>query len=65
MNPRFDLFRKQNACFIKWVGTAESLEDLEKLIRADSGGASQDDYVVVRSGYGVTEVLTKAVTEKS
>jgi hypothetical protein len=32
MNPRFDVFRKQNDRFIKWVGTAENLEDLEKLI---------------------------------
>ena len=63
MNPRFDLFRIKTPA--KWVGTAESLGDLEKLIRADSGGASQDDYAVVRSGYGVTEVLTKAGSERS
>jgi hypothetical protein len=42
MNPRFDVCRKQNDRFIKWVGTAESLEDLEKLIRTDSTNASQD-----------------------
>ena len=57
MNPRFDVFRKQNDRFIKWVGTAEGLEDLEKLIRTDSTNASQDDYVIYRSAYGVTEVL--------
>ena len=51
MNPRFDVFRKQNDRFIKWVGTAESLEDLEKLIRTDSTNASQDDYVIYRSAY--------------
>ena len=57
MNPRFDVFRKQNGRFIKWVGTAENLEDLEKLIRTDSSNASQEDYLVYRSAYGVTEVL--------
>ena len=57
MNPRFDVFRKQNDHFIKWVGTAESLEDVEKLIRTDFSNASQDDYVIYRSAYGVTEVL--------
>ena len=57
MNPRFDVFRKQNDHFIKWVGTAESLEDLQKLIRIESGNAPQEDYVIYRSAYGVTEVL--------
>jgi hypothetical protein len=57
MNPRFDVFRKQNDRFIKWVGTAESLEDLAKLIRTDSGNASQEDYVIYRSAFGVTELL--------
>jgi hypothetical protein len=62
MNPRFDVFRKQNNHFIKWVGTAESLEDLEKLIRTDSSDASQEDYVVYRSAHGVTEVLSRLHT---
>jgi hypothetical protein len=57
MNPRFDVFRKQNDHFIKWVGTVESLEDLEKLIRTDFGNASQEDYIIYRSAYGITEVL--------
>ena len=64
MNPRFDVFRKQNDRFIKWVGTAENLEDSEKLIRRDSPNASQDDYVIVRSDYGVTEAFNKVVSEK-
>jgi hypothetical protein len=64
MNPRFDVFRKQNDRFIKWVGTAESLEDLEKLIRTDSTNASQDDYVIYRSAYGVTEVLRDLRTSR-
>ena len=62
MNPRFDVFRKQNDHFIRWVGTAESLEDAEKLIRAESVDASPEDYVIVHSAYGVTETV---VPEKS
>jgi hypothetical protein len=64
MNPRFDVFRKQNDHVIKWVGAAESLEDLDKLIRADSPNASQDDYVIVHSDYGLTEASTKVITER-
>jgi hypothetical protein len=63
MNPRFDVFRKQNDRFIKWVGTAESLEDLEQLIRTDSTNASENDYVIYRSAYGVTEAFTKPLRE--
>ena len=63
MKPRFDVFRKQNDHFIKWVGTAESLEDAEKLVRADSADASQNDYVIVHSAYGVTEA-SKVLSEK-
>jgi hypothetical protein len=59
MNPRFDVFRKQNDRFIRWVGTAENLEDLEKLIPTNTPNASQDDYVIFRSAYGVTEAFTK------
>jgi len=59
MTPRFDVFQKQNDHFIKWVGTAESLEELEKLIRTNSTGAGQNDYVIYRSAYGVTEAFTK------
>jgi hypothetical protein len=65
MIPRFDVFRKQNDHFIKWVGTAENLEDLEKLIRAESGSAPQHDYVIYRSAYGVTEALVKPSGEKA
>lgn len=64
MNPRFDVFRKQNDHIIKWVGTAESLEDLTKLIRADSPNASQDDYIFVHSDHGVTEAFTKVISER-
>ena len=56
MNPRFDVFRKQSDRFIKWVGSAQSLEDLDRLILADSN-ASRDDYIIYRSAYGVTEML--------
>jgi len=62
MNPRFDVFQKQNDRLIKWVGTAESLEDLEKLIRTTSTNASPDDYVIFRSAYGVTEAFTKPLS---
>jgi hypothetical protein len=65
MNPRFDVFRKQNDRFIRWVGTAESLADLEELIRTDSGNASQGEYVIYRSAYGVTEALIKPLSEKA
>lgn len=59
MNPRFDVFRKQTEHFIKWVGTAENLTEVENLIRADSERANtpEDGYVVVHSAYGVTETL--------
>jgi hypothetical protein len=59
MNPRFDVFRRQNEHFIKWVGTVTRLEDAEALIQTDSIpiNASQDDYVVVHSAYGVTEMF--------
>jgi len=62
MNPRFDVFRKQNDHVIKWVGTAESLEDLEQLIR-DFSYASGDDYVIYRSALGITEVFYKPLRE--
>ena len=62
MNPRFDVFRKQNDHVIKWVGTAESLEDLEQLIR-DFSDASEDDYVIYRSALGITEVFSKPLRE--
>ena len=64
MNPRFDGFRKQNDRFIKWVGTAESLEDLEQLIRTDFGNASEDDYVIYRSAYAIIEAFSKPLREK-
>lgn len=64
MNPRFDVFRKQNDRFIKWVGTAESLEDLEKLIRSNHADVSQDDYLIFRSAFGVTEAFTRPLAEK-
>ena len=60
---RFDVFRKQNDHFIKWVGTAESLEDLEQLIRTDFGNESEDDYVIYRSALGDTEVFNKPLRE--
>jgi len=44
---------------VKWVGTAECLEDLEKLIRTNSANASPDDYIIFRSAYGVTEAFTE------
>ena len=57
MNQRFDVFRKESEHFIKWVGTAESLDDVGKLIREDSESTkvSEDEYVVVHSGYGFTD----------
>jgi len=64
MNPRFDLFRKQNDHFIKWVGTAENLEDLEKLICTDSANQSPDNYVIVHSDYGAAEAQTQVISEK-
>jgi len=57
MNPRFDVFRKQTEHLIRWIGTAASLEDVEKLIGADSGSAADDSYLVVHSAYGVTEAV--------
>jgi hypothetical protein len=57
MNPRFDVFRKQTEHLIRWIGTAATLEDVEKLIRADSGNASDGSYLVVHSAYGVTEAV--------
>jgi hypothetical protein len=62
MNPRFDVFQKQNDRLIKWIGTAESLEDLERLIRTNSTNASQDDYVIFRSAFGVTEAFIKPLS---
>jgi hypothetical protein len=59
VNPRFDVFRKQNDRLIKWIGTVESLEEVEKLIATNSANASQDDFVIFRSAYGVTEAFTK------
>jgi hypothetical protein len=64
MNPRFDVFQKQNERLIKWIGTVESLGDLEKLIRANSANASQDDYVIFRSAYGVTEAFTRPLSDR-
>jgi len=68
MNPRFDLFQKQNDHFIKWVGTAENLEDIENLMQADSANAARDNYVIVHSDYGVTDhtsvSVAKVVSEK-
>jgi hypothetical protein len=64
MNPRFDLFQKQNDRLIQWIGTTESVEDLEKLIRTNSTIAPQDNYVVFRSACGVTEALTTLPSEK-
>ena len=55
MNPRFDVFRKETGHIIRWIGTAANLEDVEKLIRADSGNAPSD-YLVVRTADGVTEL---------
>ena len=55
MNPRFDVFRKHTNNVIKWVGTSESEDGVEELIRSDSADANQDDYVVIHSAYGVTE----------
>lgn len=66
MNTRFDVFRKQNEHFIKWVGIAESLDDVEKLIRKDSesGNTSEDGYVVIHSANGITEAV-KPLFEKA
>lgn len=69
MTPRFDLFQKQNDHFIKWVGTADNLADLEKLMQADSANQSQDNYVIVQSNHGVVEAhspvsVAKVVSEK-
>jgi hypothetical protein len=65
MKPRFDVFRKQCENFIKWVGTAESSQDVGKLIQADSESAEtpEDRYVVIHSAYGVTEA--RSVTNSS
>ena len=61
MNPRFDVFRKQTEHFIRWIGTATCLEDVEKLIRADSSNATmfEDEYVVVHTAYGTTESVAR------
>lgn len=65
MNPRFDVFRKQSEHFIKWVGTATSFADAEKLIRIDSkhANASEDDYAIVHSAYGVSETVLNSVSQ--
>lgn len=67
MNPRFDVFRKQNEHFIKWVGTVASLGDAEALIQTDSIpiNASEDDYVVVHSNCGVTEMFAPSSLPKA
>jgi hypothetical protein len=65
MNLRFDVFQKQDDRLIKWVGTAENLEDLEKLVRTNSTDASQDDYVIFRSAHGVTEAFTEPLSERT
>jgi hypothetical protein len=62
MNPRFDVFQKQDDRLIKWIGTAESLEDLEKHIRTHATSASQDNYVIFRSAYGVMEAFIKPLS---
>ena len=60
MHPRFDVFRKQTEHLIRWIGTAANLEDVKKLIQADSGSWSDDTYLVVHSAYGVTEAVTSS-----
>jgi hypothetical protein len=67
MHPRFDVFRRQNEHFIKWVGTVASLGDVEALIQTDSLliNASKEDYVVVHSAYGVTEMFAPHSPPKS
>jgi hypothetical protein len=57
MNPRFDVFRKETEHFIRWIGIAVALEEVEKLIRTDSGNTSDDHYVVVHSAYGGNQPL--------
>jgi hypothetical protein len=67
MNPRFDVFRKQNEYFIKWVGTVASLGDAEALIQTDSRpiNSSEDDYIVVHTAYGVTEMFARSPRQRS
>lgn len=59
MDPRFDVFRRQGEHFVKWVGTVESFENLEPLIRTDSEltNTPEDEYVVIHSAYGTTEAV--------
>ena len=67
MNPRFDVFRKQAENLIKWVGTAESLEDAGRLIRMDSQPAhtAEDEYLVVHSADGTTEAVLTTIVHDS
>lgn len=66
MNPRFDVFRKQDGNLVKWVGTALRLDDVEKLVETDAGltNTSRDRYLVVHSAYGVAETVIYPVSER-
>jgi len=60
MNPRFDVFRKQDQNFIKWMGTVETFEEAETLVRTDRihTNTSDDNYLVVYSSLGTTQTIT-------
>lgn len=64
MSQRFDVFRKENENFIKWVGTAENLDDVGKLIQEDteSANVAEDEYVVVHSGYNEGPLFESYIT---
>ena len=64
MNPRFDVFRKQTDRVIRWIGTAASSEEVERLIQADSGNGSDDDYLVVHTACGVAHTVVNPPLEK-
>ena len=59
MNQRLDVFRRENQRLIRWVGTAESFEDVGELIRVDSESTStpDEDYVVVQSSFGTSDAV--------
>jgi hypothetical protein len=55
MGPRFDLFRRQNDNLLKWMGTASTLADVEKLMDGENSGCAN---LVVRTCQGVREMVT-------
>jgi len=58
MNPRLDVFRKQNEHFIRWE-TTDRFEDVGRLVHADSDstGAPEEEHLAGHLALGVTETL--------